>query len=268
MESIATKSLNCRGSPKWLGRARRGFWRSKQAEQCMSLIPSMASGGHFWSFRTFPNRVESGWPKLLCILMSCCRCSALSCINLGPCSALTPEGSGSRLWTCKGFCSGWTVSLGSGSVRRILLEESSETLGIVLEELPGSPIASLTIPASGTVQKQLWAILQVGNYGSIVFASTETTLPMFHHKNTCDVLSMDSHGSTERCVLGWDFFRRRPAAISTLTCLNPNYFHVGETLLDFLNKFPFHAEPFTYFRGCLHGALNHLFQFLLSWSCW
>ena len=65
--SMETTSLKPLGMLRWLGRASRGLCLSWHAGQCVSRMPSMASCGQPCSFRTFPNTVESGCPKLLCI---------------------------------------------------------------------------------------------------------------------------------------------------------------------------------------------------------
>ena len=99
---MVIKSLNCRGSDRWLGRAIFGRLCSKHVGQCMSFNPSMAYIGQPWSRKTFPNKVTLGCPKLECIRINCCRCSLLSRINFGPCWVLETRDcfstDGSRLW--------------------------------------------------------------------------------------------------------------------------------------------------------------------------
>ena len=108
----------------------------------MSLIPSTASGGHCWSLSTFPNTVASGCPRLLCMRTNCCRCSAFSCRNLGPCWARIIIGSGSVPCSCITSCFCWTGGFDSGSFVRTLLEWCSASLWMDPEELAGTKVAS------------------------------------------------------------------------------------------------------------------------------
>ena len=155
-----------------------------------------------------PHTVASGWPRLLCMQVSWCRCSTLNCINLGPCSARIRDGSGPRLVSGISFCSCWAVALGSCSVRRTLLGCSSSSKRVGHEELPGKSVAS---PPAGS---------------NLLANTVANNLASWQLRMSCLRFNNDhsSHWSSQKI---WAFWRRIPKRLRRGACWELSSFGGG-----------------------------------------